>query len=180
MTWAAVQGAVGSAIAAFSSFVLVYFLAMNLSYILLFLVSLSEVLRFLRRTFFSDYQQILKSDMTLPISLLVPAHNEERGIAETVQNLLLVDYPDSLRKVVVVADNCTDNTARSIDGSLRVDLILEKAVDGVQHAVDRAQCAIDGLQSTTDDIADGCSDAVDRGHNGRPIDKLAPCRLWCN
>ncbi|MGA9523212.1 MAG: glycosyltransferase, partial [Myxococcaceae bacterium] len=43
--------------------------------------------------------------------LIVPAHDEENGIARTVQSLLAVDYAASLRRVIVVADNCTDRTA---------------------------------------------------------------------
>ena len=42
---------------------------------------------------------------------LVPAHNEEQLIAQTVHNLKAVDYPNELYDVHVVADNCTDNTA---------------------------------------------------------------------
>lgn len=43
--------------------------------------------------------------------VLVPAHNEAQGIAATVRSLLATDYPASSRRVVVVADNCTDRTA---------------------------------------------------------------------
>jgi cellulose synthase/poly-beta-1,6-N-acetylglucosamine synthase-like glycosyltransferase len=43
--------------------------------------------------------------------VIVPAHDEELGIAATVENLLAVDYPAELRRVVVVADNCSDTTA---------------------------------------------------------------------
>jgi 1,2-diacylglycerol 3-beta-glucosyltransferase len=43
--------------------------------------------------------------------VVVPAHNEEVGIAATVQNLLALDYPPQLRRVIVVADNCKDATA---------------------------------------------------------------------
>jgi cellulose synthase/poly-beta-1,6-N-acetylglucosamine synthase-like glycosyltransferase len=43
--------------------------------------------------------------------VVVPAHDEELGIAPTVENLLAVDYPAELRRVVVVADNCSDATA---------------------------------------------------------------------
>jgi 1,2-diacylglycerol 3-beta-glucosyltransferase len=42
---------------------------------------------------------------------VVPAHNESAGIAETVKSLLGVDYPADLFEVVVVADNCQDDTA---------------------------------------------------------------------
>ncbi|OGQ82806.1 MAG: hypothetical protein A2289_20330 [Deltaproteobacteria bacterium RIFOXYA12_FULL_58_15] len=42
--------------------------------------------------------------------IVVPAHNEELSISTTVKNLFAVDYPSELRRVVVVADNCTDTT----------------------------------------------------------------------
>ncbi|MFO0752902.1 MAG: glycosyltransferase family 2 protein [Thermodesulfovibrionales bacterium] len=43
--------------------------------------------------------------------LIVPAHNEEEGIPETLRSLKELDYPQHLYDVVVVADNCTDSTA---------------------------------------------------------------------
>lgn len=42
---------------------------------------------------------------------LVPAHNEELLVAHTVRSLLAMDYPPNLRRVVVIADNCSDQTA---------------------------------------------------------------------
>ncbi len=47
----------------------------------------------------------------LRFDLIVPAHNEEAGIAETVRSLLASDWPEFLRRVLVVADNCQDATA---------------------------------------------------------------------
>jgi 1,2-diacylglycerol 3-beta-glucosyltransferase len=43
--------------------------------------------------------------------VLVPAHDEEEGIAATVASLLAVDYPRELFRVRVIADNCIDRTA---------------------------------------------------------------------
>ena len=42
--------------------------------------------------------------------IIVPAHDEESGIARTVESLLATDYPTAMRRVIVVADNCTDRT----------------------------------------------------------------------
>ncbi|HYH98381.1 exopolysaccharide biosynthesis GT2 family glycosyltransferase EpsU [Hyalangium sp.] len=47
----------------------------------------------------------------LKFDIIVPAHNEEAGIAGTVANLSALDYPAALRRILVVADNCSDATA---------------------------------------------------------------------
>ena len=43
--------------------------------------------------------------------IIVPAHDEEAGIAATVASLRGVDYPADRFRVLVVADNCHDRTA---------------------------------------------------------------------
>ena len=92
----------------FNVFVLVYFLALNSVYMLLFLLSLGVVLRFVHRTFFSDYRRIQESEMTWPISILVAAYNEEKTIVETVRSLMRVSYGEF--EVIVVNDGSTDGT----------------------------------------------------------------------
>jgi 1,2-diacylglycerol 3-beta-glucosyltransferase len=47
----------------------------------------------------------------LRFDVVVPAHDEEAGIARTVESLLAVDYPRELFRVLVIADNCRDRTA---------------------------------------------------------------------
>jgi cellulose synthase/poly-beta-1,6-N-acetylglucosamine synthase-like glycosyltransferase len=109
MNW---DGIAATLILAFNRYVIYYFTLLNGVYLLLFLVSLYEVVRFVRRTFFSDYEQILKSEMTWPISVIVPAHNEERSIVETVRSLLGVNYGQF--EVVVVNDGSTDGTLKRL------------------------------------------------------------------
>lgn len=43
--------------------------------------------------------------------VVIPAHDEEVGIAETVRSCRAVEYPNELFEVLVIADNCTDDTA---------------------------------------------------------------------
>lgn len=45
-------------------------------------------------------------------AVIVPAHNEEEVIGKLVGNLRDLDYPGELYDIYVVADHCTDNTAR--------------------------------------------------------------------
>lgn len=43
--------------------------------------------------------------------IVVPAHNEAQVIARTVQSLQAVDWPADQLRIIVVADNCSDETA---------------------------------------------------------------------
>jgi cellulose synthase/poly-beta-1,6-N-acetylglucosamine synthase-like glycosyltransferase len=100
------------AVLGFNVFVLYYFALLNGVYVILFLLSLAEVVRFVKRTFFSDYEQILRSDMTWPVSIIVPAHDEARTIVETVRSLLGVNYGQF--EVIVVNDGSTDDTLQRL------------------------------------------------------------------
>src|SRR4051812_744657 len=44
-------------------------------------------------------------------TILVPAHDEALVISECVRSLRAFDYPDEQWRVIVIADNCTDDTA---------------------------------------------------------------------
>lgn len=89
---------------------------------------------------------------TLRFDLVVPAHDEARGIASTVHSLLAVDYPAALRRVLVVADNCSDATAALAReaGALvleRTDAAHRGKGYALAHAFERC-------------LADGWADAV--------------------
>ncbi len=47
----------------------------------------------------------------MTFDIIVPAHDEARGIVATIASLSALDYPAALRRIVVVADNCSDDTA---------------------------------------------------------------------
>ncbi len=49
---------------------------------------------------------------THAFTILIPAHNEELSLPATLRSLAVLDYPPELVRVCVVADNCTDGTAR--------------------------------------------------------------------
>jgi cellulose synthase/poly-beta-1,6-N-acetylglucosamine synthase-like glycosyltransferase len=44
-------------------------------------------------------------------AVVIPAHDEEHGILKTLQSSLALEYPRNKFTVIVVADNCTDQTA---------------------------------------------------------------------
>jgi 1,2-diacylglycerol 3-beta-glucosyltransferase len=69
-------------------------------------------------------------------AIVVPAHNEQEGISATVENLLAVEYPKELFSVVVVADNCSDETAvRAEKAGARVFVRHDKELRGKGYAL---------------------------------------------
>ncbi|MDO4499865.1 MAG: glycosyltransferase [Erysipelotrichaceae bacterium] len=55
---------------------------------------------------------VLSENAYIPVSILVPAHNEGMTVCDTVYSLLNLDY--SLFEIVVVNDGSTDDTAESL------------------------------------------------------------------
>ena len=55
-------------------------------------------------------KKILTPEKTFAV--VVAAHNEEAVIGQLIENLKRLDYPDELYDIYVIADNCTDATAR--------------------------------------------------------------------
>jgi cellulose synthase/poly-beta-1,6-N-acetylglucosamine synthase-like glycosyltransferase len=75
--------------------------------------------------------------------IVIPAHDEEEGIAATVASLLAVDYPAEMRRVIVVADNCSDATAVRAEAAgaqvlVRVDASLRGKGYALAHAFERS------------------------------------------
>ncbi len=52
-----------------------------------------------------------RSSRTLRFDVVVPAHNEIAVIERTIRSLRAIDWPADRFRVIVVADNCTDETA---------------------------------------------------------------------
>lgn len=88
----------------------------------------------------------------LRFDVVVPAHDEETTIAETVRSLLGLEYPRPLYRVLVVADNCDDRTAeRAERAGARVLVRRDAERRGKGHAL---AYAFDHV------LADGFADAV--------------------
>ncbi len=88
--------------------------------------------------------------LTRRFRFVVPAHNESTGIAATVHSLLHVDYPASSFDVLVVADNCSDDTAEQARNAGAV--VLERHDDQLRgkgyallHAFEHLPDGIDAV-----------------------------------
>lgn len=48
----------------------------------------------------------------LSVAVVIPAHNEETEIADAIRSIKSCDYPENKVKIFVIADNCSDATAK--------------------------------------------------------------------
>jgi cellulose synthase/poly-beta-1,6-N-acetylglucosamine synthase-like glycosyltransferase len=88
--------------------VLGYFLLLNGFYLLLYMVSFIEISDYTRREIYSGLSELFTSNYAPPVSIIVPAYNEEATIAASVRSFLALHYP--LFEVVVVNDGSKDKT----------------------------------------------------------------------
>lgn len=70
-------------------------------------------------------------------ALLVAAHDEESVIAKIIESLKEIDYPKNLYDIFIIADNCTDGTAK-IAKNLNVDVFerFDKGKSGKGFALE--------------------------------------------
>jgi len=88
--------------------ILVYFLTLDVVYGALLLMSFWESGKHMHRVGFGGYDRIFRSPITLPISIIVPAYNEEATIVETVNAMRLLEYGGF--EIIVVDDGSRDAT----------------------------------------------------------------------
>jgi cellulose synthase/poly-beta-1,6-N-acetylglucosamine synthase-like glycosyltransferase len=106
--------------------VLLYFVALNSILLVLVLLGFRSTRRDTAGVHSGDLRALMQSPLMPPVSVIVPAYNEEAGVVETAQSLLQLRYPRF--EVVIVNDGSTDATlARLVE---RFDLyVAERGFD---------------------------------------------------
>jgi cellulose synthase/poly-beta-1,6-N-acetylglucosamine synthase-like glycosyltransferase len=95
-----------------------YYVACNLSYLLMLIVALITSAAHQRRLQSYRLDWFKESPLAPPITMLVPAHNEEKSIRIAVRNLLELDYPQL--EVIVVNDGSKDRTLEEMKEEFRL------------------------------------------------------------
>ncbi len=132
-------------------FVLVYFVALTAGYIAQFVAAVFGVIRVRRDLEGSSPEAVsLRGRATLPISIIVPAHNEEKNVVESVRALLNLRYPQ--HEVVVVNDGSQDQTMaklrtafalEAVPIDMRLDLKCQPIRATYRSAINRRLVVID-------------------------------------
>jgi cellulose synthase/poly-beta-1,6-N-acetylglucosamine synthase-like glycosyltransferase len=94
------------------AFSIMYFVGVNLTYVILLYRSFGEVLHAVRQARFTDFRVVVQSEITPPVSIIAPAYNEQAGIVESVRSLLKLSYGEY--EVVVVNDGSKDGTLQRL------------------------------------------------------------------
>jgi cellulose synthase/poly-beta-1,6-N-acetylglucosamine synthase-like glycosyltransferase len=102
---------IASTIIAMQWFFLLYFVAINAGYILLNLLSIRSLKRYLEESVLDGLPQIY-SGFEQPVSILVPAYNEEATIASSIRSLLQMHYPEF--EIIVINDGSSDATLATL------------------------------------------------------------------
>lgn len=115
---------------------------LSIIYIVQLIMSFVKVMKNDRERLSNDYGRYVDSDNLLPISLIIPAFNEDENIVSNIKSLMKINYPEF--EIVVVNDGSTDMThERIIDafGLYKIETAIKtsiptKEIRGVYFNVD--------------------------------------------
>jgi cellulose synthase/poly-beta-1,6-N-acetylglucosamine synthase-like glycosyltransferase len=137
-----IMGYIRTVISFFNYFCMAFTVLLSVIYILQMIMSFIKVRKDSKSLLSNDYERYMYSDNLLPISLLIPAYNEEENVVQNIKSLLKMDYPNF--EIIVVNDGSSDKTHEKIveafnlyqiESSQKVS-IPTKEVRGVYYNVD--------------------------------------------
>jgi cellulose synthase/poly-beta-1,6-N-acetylglucosamine synthase-like glycosyltransferase len=99
---------VKTALEAFGIFTIGYFAVLNLIYLAFTVIAWRSLTGYLRQRSYASEEEAFASPLTPPISILLPAYNEQAGVVESVRSLLALRYPEF--EIVAINDGSTDST----------------------------------------------------------------------
>ena len=114
----------------YQDLVLVYFATINLLYAFFAWRGLRAIVLYARELSTTALRDLLERESYKPVSILVPAYNEEGSIVSSVRSFLKLHYPEF--EVIVVSDGSKDKTIeRLIEpfGLVEEPRIFRKVVD---------------------------------------------------
>ncbi len=110
--------------------IMVFFFTINTVYLFVLLLSIIEVQK--RRSFRFTYNldQAFKFRLLPPVSIILPAFNEEKTIVESVRSLLFIRYPSY--ELLVVNDSSNDGTLKTLIEAfdlIKTDYVYRRSIE---------------------------------------------------
>jgi cellulose synthase/poly-beta-1,6-N-acetylglucosamine synthase-like glycosyltransferase len=96
----------------FAWIIAVYMVIVIVFYSAILMISMFQLRREYQLDRIQVYEDYMEEFHTRPVSIIVPAYNEEAGIIQSVRSLLSVNYPTY--EIIVVNDGSTDTTLEKI------------------------------------------------------------------
>ena len=143
-----------------------YYLASNLGYLVMLIVAMKTSLAHQRRLESHRLKWIKETPLVPPITIIVPAHNEQGSIRGAVRNLLELDFPQL--EVIVVNDGSEDRTFEEMGEEFRLRPVRAVYVPEAKSAQVRGlyRSEVDARLLVVDKAAGGSkADAVNAGLN---------------
>lgn len=149
----------------FDSFIFVYVIVVDSIYLLLFVLSIRALMNYRKGISLKEYDEISTSQLTPPVTIIVPAYNEEVTIEKSTLSFLNMNYPEY--EVIVVNDGSKDTTLEkliayynmvAVDQAVRQQLPCQQ-IKGIYRSVDYP------LLMVIDKENGGKADALNAGIN---------------
>jgi cellulose synthase/poly-beta-1,6-N-acetylglucosamine synthase-like glycosyltransferase len=146
---------------AFNIFVIGYMTAQVLNQLMLISFGWREISEYVKRKSLRDYATIASSELSVPVSIVVPAYNEEGVIAESVRSLLNSHY--AAFEVVVVNDGSNDRT---------LDVLIDEYALVPHERVPRAQLETRPVVGSYRSLSDERLVVIDKENGGSRADAV--------
>lgn len=99
----------------FEYLILIYFLVISSIYLILSVLAFLKIREYIAGSAGDDMDELYYKGLYKPVSVILPAYNEERSIVESVGSVLSLNYPEF--EVIVVNDGSTDRTFEMLKDS---------------------------------------------------------------
>lgn len=78
---------------------------------------------------------VRRADITPKVSIIIAAYNEERDIAQKIENTLALEYPKAKLEIIVASDCSSDSTDRIVASYAQEGVILHRRLERLGKSV---------------------------------------------
>ncbi len=98
----------GNILVGFAAFIAVFMVLVISFYSIILVISVFQLRKEYLLNRNQTFDEYMNESFAKPVSIIVPAYNEEAGIVASVRSLLSIDYPSF--EIIVVNDGSKDDT----------------------------------------------------------------------